>query len=158
MADDGNPLTSLALNPLPVKDPKGGALSVTRATGIGAALIAVLTAFNGSWNTIFGESTPTWAKPAVLMVVIAAWAWVAAADLLGRGYVAAHRAIAKGGTQVLALPGLKATDLKGADQDCFVTGARLDPDKPDDPEFLVMKGDGTAAWVPHGDLNFYASI
>jgi hypothetical protein len=147
-----------ALDPLPLKDPKGGALSVTRATGIGAAIVAVLTAVNGTWNTIFGSSTPTWAKPVVMMVVIGAWALVAAADLLGRAYVAAHRAVAKGGTRVIPVQSIPAKYEKGTDQDCLVAAARLDPDKPDDPDFLVLKADGEAAWVPHGDLKFTLTV
>jgi hypothetical protein len=144
----------LALNPFPLKDPEGGALSLTRLSGIGAAIVALLTTVNGSWDTIFGSDTPTWAKPVFLMVVVGAWATIAAADILGRGYVAGHKALAAGGTQTIPLARLKATYEKGTDQKCAVAAARLDPAKPNDPEFLVIKADGTTAWVPHGDVNF----
>jgi hypothetical protein len=110
---------NLALNPLPLEDPKGGALSLTRVSGIAAAIVALLTSVNASWDAIFGASTPTWAKPVVLMVVIAAWAVIASSDLLARGYVKGHKVIAEAekeaataGTRVIPMPGLSAVDTQ----------------------------------------------
>ena len=149
-------MPDLALNPLPLKDPQGGTLSLTRASGIGAAIVALLTTINDSWNTIFGADTPSWAKPVFLMVVVGAWSAIAAADLLARGYKAGQQAAAKGGLQVIPMPPLEATDTRREDEACTVAGARFDPAKPGDPAFLVIKKEGTSEWVSHSDLKFKA--
>lgn len=147
-------MPNLALNPLPLKDPEGGALSLTRVSGIGAAIVALLTTVNGSWNTIFGADTPTWAKPVFLMVVVGAWAAIAVADILSRGYVAGQKAAAVGGLQVIPMPRMDAVDTRKRDQECVVAAARLDPAQRDDPAFLVIRLDGSSEWVPGSDLNF----
>ena len=117
-----------ALNPLPLKDADGGALNLTRVTGLGAALVAVLTTINGAWETIFGTTTPDWAKPVVIMSVIAAFAVVAAADILGRGYVAGRR----GG--VIPLPdGLLAGYTPGTDQRVHVVAVVIGVLNPTSP-------------------------
>jgi hypothetical protein len=103
-------MPDLALNPLPLQNPEGGALNLTRLSGIGGAIVALLTTVNGSWNAIFGAHTPNWAKPVFLAVVVIAWAAIACADLLGRGYVAAHRALAA--AQIIPLAGIRATYTK----------------------------------------------
>jgi hypothetical protein len=143
-----------ALNPLPLQDNQGGALNLTRVTGIGAALVTVLTTFNGAWTTIFGADTPRWAKPVVIMAVIGTFAVVAAADILGRGYAAAA---GKRARSVFLLPkGVSATYLPGEDQK--VTLAAVRPGSPEedgkDARFLIVKSDESTAWIGSDDLKF----
>ncbi len=138
-----------ALNPLPLKNADGGALNLTRFTGLGAALVAVLTTFNGAWNTIFGATTPNWAKPVVIISVIATFALVAAADILGRSYAAGRRGA------VIALPdGLAARYTSGTDQRVHVAAVRYPSDQPGDAEFLVLKNDNSTSWVSTDELDF----
>src|SRR4051794_33669405 len=114
--------TAPALNPLPLKENEGGALNLTRFTGIAAFLVALFTTINGAWNTIFGKHAPTWAKPVVMIAAGAIFAVVAAADMLARGYRAGHR------DKFVALPKLiPAKDDRGTDQDCVIVGIRVDP-------------------------------
>jgi hypothetical protein len=141
-----------ALNPFPLKENEGGALNLTRFAGIGAALVAVLTTVNGSWKAIFGGSAPNWAKPAVLMVVIGAWALIAVADILGRGYAAARR------YKFMALPRtIPATDVRGKDEDCEIIGVRVDPDDEEQLGYLVVKASKTPEWVPGASIEFRES-
>jgi hypothetical protein len=143
------PDTNTALNPLPLADNDGGALNLTRVTGLGAALVAVLTTFNGSWKTIFGASAPDWAKPVVIMSVIAAFAVVAAADILGRGYAAGRRG------DIIPMPeGLTAVYTPGPNQDVSVSAVRFRKTEDDDSEFLVVKDDNTAIWAGRDELDF----
>lgn len=136
-----------AINPLPLKDNEGGALNLTRVTGLGAALVAVLTTFNGAWETIFGESTPDWAKPVVIISVIGAFAVVAAADILGRGYVAGQRG------DVFRLPaGLTATYTLGKDEEVALAGVQYGRANDENAQFLVVKADKSTAWVHSDDL------
>lgn len=149
MASDNVNLTP-ALNPLPLKDNQGGALNLTRITGLGAALVAVLITFNGAWTTIFGAETPRWAKPVVIMAVIATFAIVAAADILARGYTAGQTK--RAGPTIFQLPkGLRATYLVGPDQEVALTAVR---ERPEDLQFLIVMDDKTTAWVAPGDLRF----
>ena len=138
-----------ALNPLPLKDADGGALNLTRFTGLGAALVAVLTSFNGAWNTIFGTTTPDWAKPVVIMSVIATFAIVAAADILGRAYAAGLR----GG--VIPLPdGLVAAYTPGTDQRVSVVAVRYRSTETDNAQFLIVKKDNSVLWAGNDKLDF----
>lgn len=58
-------ISNLALNPLPLKDRGGGAFSLTRVSGIGAAIAGLLTAINPAWNAIFAKNTPIWGQAGV---------------------------------------------------------------------------------------------
>jgi hypothetical protein len=134
-----------ALNPLPLSDNEGGALNLTRVTGLGAALVAVLTAFNGSWDAIFGENTPTWAKPVVIIAVIAAFAVVSAADILARGYAAGRRA------ELVPMPdGLSGTLYEGGNKrspEVAIVAARYSAAEDGKAQFLVVKADKSTEWV-----------
>ena len=81
MSTSTDGVSNLALNPPPLKDRGGGAFSLTRVPGIGAAIAGLLTAVNPAWNTIFAKGTPLWAKPVFMTVVVVAWAIVASADV-----------------------------------------------------------------------------
>jgi hypothetical protein len=138
-----------ALNPLPLKDSGGGALNLTRFTGLGTALVVVLTTFNKAWETIFGKTTPEWAKPVVIMAVIATFAVVAAADILGRAYAAGSR-----GAMIPMPPGLVAAYTPGTDRRVSVVAVRYRSTAPDDSEFLLVPDDGTMIWASRGDIDF----
>jgi hypothetical protein len=138
-----------ALNPLPLKDSNGGALNLTRFTGLGAALVTVLTTFNKSFVTIFGKATSDWVKPAVIMSVIATFAVVAAADILGRAYVAGRRG------ELVRLPeGLVAAYTPKTDERVSVVAVRYRRTQPDDSEFLVIKEDKSTLWATSDELDF----
>lgn len=138
-----------ALNPLPLKDSNGGTLNLTRFTGLGAALVAVLTTFNKSWNAIFGKTAPEWAKPVVVMSVIATFAVVAAADILGRAYTAGRR-----GALIRMPDGLVAAYTPGTDQRVSVVAVRYRSAKPDECEFLIVKQDDSVEWATTDQLDF----
>ena len=138
-----------ALNPLPLQDNDGGALNLTRVTGLGAALVTVLTAFNGVWDTIFGTETPNWAKPVVIISVIATFAVVAAADILSRGYTAGQR-----GSLIPMPDGLTATYRPGTDQKVAIAAVRFKRTEDDAGEFLVVKEDNSTVWADRDDLDF----
>ena len=136
-------------NPLPVEDAKGGALNLTRFSGIGAALVLVATTFNESWDTIFGEETPNWAKPVVIIAVIAAFVVIAAADILARGYAAGQRA------EIIPMPdGLKAVLTPGRDETVRVAAVRFRRTEDHSSEFLIVKEDESTMWVGREDLEF----
>lgn len=138
-----------AANPLPLQDAKGGAFNLTRVTGLGAALVAVLTTFNGAWDTIFGKSTPQWAKPVVIISVIGAFAVVAAADILARGYAAGRRG------DIIPMPnGLTATYTPGTDQEVGVAAVRFRRTEDDNSEFLIVKDDKSTMWAGPDQLDF----
>jgi hypothetical protein len=138
-----------ALNPLPLAENDGGALNLTRLTGLGAALVAVLTAIDGVWDTIFGAEAPTWAKPVVMISAIAAFSVVAAADILARGYTAGRRG------DIIPMPdGLTATYTPGRDQQVRVAAVRFRRTEDDDSEFLIVKDDKTTSWASKDELAF----
>lgn len=142
--------TTPALNPLPLEDNQGGALNLTRVTGLGAALVVVLTTFNGSWDTIFGTNAPDWAKPVVVVSVIGAFAVVAAADILGRGNAAGRR-----GAMIPMPEGLNAAYEPGTDQEVVVVAAaRFRSTEDDNAEFLIVKDDHSTTWASRDELSF----
>ena len=138
-----------AVNPLPLSDNEGGALNLTRVTGLGAALVTVLTAFNGSWDAIFGKQAPTWAKPVVFIAVIATFAVVAAADILARGYAAGRRG------ELVPMPdGLVGTiDQRGANPKVAIVAARFCATEDGKAEYLVVKEDKSTAWIASDKLD-----
>jgi hypothetical protein len=138
-----------ALNPFPLKENEGGALNLTRFAGIGAAIVVLLTTVNDSWTAIFGEHAPTWARPVVFVAVIGAWAFIAAADMLARGYAAGHR------DKFVALASIiPARDDRGDDTNCEVVGIRVAEDDSDLLEYLVLKDGKTPEWVPGANIKF----
>jgi hypothetical protein len=138
------------LNPLPVDDPKGGALNLTRLTGLGAALVAFLTAFDGIWNRLFGEHAPGWARPVVIVALIATFSVVAAADIIARGYAAGRRG------DVIPMPeGLTATYITGGKaREVVVAAVRFRRAEDDSSEFLIVKRDASTVWVGRDKLDF----
>jgi hypothetical protein len=140
-----------ALNPWPLKDPQGGALSLTRVTGFGAAVVAVLTTVNKAWDRIFDPTAPHWAKPVVMISVIGGFALVAVADILARGYAAGRRG------DIIPMPdGLAATyDVKGSrDLEVQVVAVRFRRTEKDSSEFLIVKPDKSTTWAGRGELDF----
>jgi hypothetical protein len=140
------------INPLPTeKDPDGGALNLTRFSGVGAALVAVLAAFEDSWDKIFGAATPEWSRPVAVIAIIASWSLIAASDILGRGYAAGRR------EEIIAMPeGLEATlDQPGGAQPkkVSVAGVRFNRKVSGDADFLVVNSDGKFDWATREELN-----
>lgn len=145
-------------NPLPVADADGGALNLTRITGLGAALVAVLTTVEKSWHAIFGDDAPGWAKPVVMISVIAVFAVVAAADILARAYVAGRRG------DIIPLPeGLEAMwDMPAKpvgqrDPVVRVVAVRFRRAETEDSEFLIVEDDKSTHWVGRNELGFTPS-
>jgi hypothetical protein len=85
------------------------------------------------------------------MAVVAAWAVVAAADILGRAYARTRTA-----PSIIPMPTvLHARDTRRADEDCVVAAVRVDATQPDDPTFLVVKADGAPPeWLQRNELSF----
>jgi hypothetical protein len=147
----------LDVNPLPVPDANGGALNLTRFTGLGVALVGLLTTIEKSWKAIFGADAPDWAKPVVMISAIAAFAVVAAADILSRGYAAGRRgdmiAMPEGLTATWDKPGKRAGHQ---DPVVSVVGVRFRRAEEEDSEFLIVEEDKSTHWVGGGELGFAA--
>jgi hypothetical protein len=144
-------MANLAGNPLPLDDNEGGALNLTRVTGLGAALVVVLTAFEDKWDVILGDRPPGWARSVVIVGVIAAFAIVAAADMLARGYAAGRRG------ELVPMPdGVTGTiDVPtGPNPPVAIVAARFHATEDGKAEFLVVKEDKSTAWIASGKVNF----
>jgi hypothetical protein len=117
---------------------------------LGAALVAFLTAFDGIWNRLFGEHAPHWARPVVIIALLAVFAVVAAADILARGYAAGRRG------EIIAMPaGLTATyETPEPTEDVVVSAVRFRRAEEDSSEFLIVKEDDSTSWVGRDELDF----
>ena len=144
----------------PFRDPKedtikSGTLRLTWGSGFAAFVAAAATVYNDTFESIFGDSLAPeqfgWIKAAVLIAVILAFALIAVADIVSRGYVSAQQgaATSHSGTQVVAAPrGLNATLTDGLDRSGYMIAAiRYRHSQPDEPEYLVVKVGENPEWV-----------
>jgi hypothetical protein len=133
----------------------GDTLNVTKGAGLAAVIVALVTGINPLFDEIFGDDATPWVKAGIIMTVIGAWALIAAADALARGYASGQAASAPK-TEIATLPrGLRATYERGRDVTGWrVAAIKLDVADPDKPQFLIVKADEDAKWAPVEDLRF----
>jgi len=131
-------------------------LNLTLGSGFAAFLATAITVFNDSFKAIFGEDLSgaelARYKVTVLVAVIAAFALIAVADLLARGWTTASRTRADAQVahyMIAAAPSnLKAKKTEGVDLGGFTVAAlRLKPSQPDAVEYLLVKTGAAPEWV-----------
>ena len=98
-------------NPLPTSTEAGdeqqitgGALNITKGTFLAAVVSELLISVNGVFEKIFGENSPTWVKPAVMITLLAIWGVIATADVLARGYAHGQARAASSAGEIVPLP------------------------------------------------------
>lgn len=125
-------------------------LRITWLSAIAAGVVAAAALFTDDFfDELLGGEAPAGARAAVFITVVVAWAAIAVADILARGYASAHpAAIAP------VPPGLpKATWTKGTDESGFrVAAVRMTSS--DDAEYLILKSGHAPRWVPGVELSF----
>lgn len=143
----------MAIDPAPIRDPandviKAGTTKIASLSAIVGGLAGLDVAFSDDLVNIFGDTPPTAGiKATILVALIAAWALIAAADLITRGIATAASqaklAIAPAGMEV------RRTDQEGttAERHWIVVAAEFDPTKPESAKLLVVKSGEQPAWV-----------
>jgi hypothetical protein len=129
---------------------KSGALRTTVGTGVGAVVVAIGTAINPVFDAVVGKDAPSWVKAIILIAAIMAWAVIAAADALARGYAAGRAA-----PQVTPAPaGLSAKYIPGRnDPEYRVAAFELTPGS-DALRCLVTRTREAPSWKDAKDLEF----
>lgn len=140
---------------------KARTLNLTLGSGFAAFIASGVTVFNGSFKAIFGKNLSAnqlaHTKTTVLVAVIAAFALIAAADLIARAWATAssepNKAIAEHYVVAAAPSGLRATKIRDEDESGFTVAAvRFKPADPDAVEYLLVKSGSAPGWVAGKDL------
>lgn len=130
------------------------ATNLTMGSGILALLAVVGTAVTPVFDTVFPAGASSGIRAAVLIAIFAAWAVVAAADLITRAIVK----VATSQTQWVISPVDLATTVKrleGADDPGWTVAAvRFQLSSPDKTSYLLVKAGKTPAWVEHENVEF----
>lgn len=139
---------------------KAPATNLTVGSGITAFLAAAVTAYNKTFEAIFGKHATEVTRREVLTVIILAFAAVAVADLLSRAITAAAH---ERGTAMVAaagvgqsgvtplFPGLPATLTTGVDEPGYLAVA-MRSDAEGHQEYLVIKAGKKPKWVGQDGL------
>ena len=135
-----------------------GSLNLTLASGLVAAIATILNAFPGMITKIFGGTTPSDAvRAAIFLGIFAAFAVIAAADILARGYASGR----KSGPIITAVPhGLKVSRpaLVAADENNWtVSAVEVTPSATGGPasmRYFVTKAGKDPAWLEEKDIKF----
>lgn len=125
-------------------------LRITWLSAVAAGVVAAAALFTDDFfDELLGGEAPAGARAAVFITVVVAWAAIAVADILARGYASAHPAAI-----ATVPPGLpKATWTKGKDEAGFrVAAVRMTSS--DDAEYLILKSGHAPRWVSGADLTF----
>lgn len=152
-----------AATPEAIKSP---ATALTLGSAGAASLATLATVYNETFHSIFGDSAGASIKAAVLIAVIAAWALIAVADIVGRAIAkaATERAAGlKAAAEVTAsatstpstviLPTtLAAKNLDGADETGFLAVATRIVDGKN--EVMLIKDACTPVWVRYDKVEF----
>ena len=141
------------LDPQPDDAVRAGTMNLTLASGFVAAIGIVLNAIPGFTKAILGDGVTPGLRTAIFIAIIAAFAVIAAADILARGYAAAHtpKHAMPLGTPVYA----EREDIDDRADWAAVAVRETAPTNGDGTvglEFLVAKRDRHAAWVPQDKL------
>jgi hypothetical protein len=126
---------------------QSNALNLTRFSGIGAAIVVLLDAINPAIDQLMGGTATPTIRAVIFVAAIAAWAAIAVADILARGYVHAHNrtALATFGREI------PATLTDGGLQDGWravalsIEGNQLG-------QILVTRNDASPKWVDQDKL------
>jgi hypothetical protein len=146
---------------------KSPATTLTLGSAGAATIATLVTVFNESFDSIFGEGAGANIKAAVLIAIIAAWAIVAAADIVGRAVAKAateHAAGRKAAAEVAAaatpswsiMPtALAAKNLDGRDETGFLAVATRTVDGVE--QVMLIKAATRPIWVPYEKVEFPGS-
>jgi hypothetical protein len=125
------------------------ALRLTTFSAVAALVVAGGSLFTDKWfDQLLGDNASASTRASVFIAVVGAWALIAVADVLARGYATAH------GSRIVTAPaGLPmATRTKGTAVSGFTVAAiRVDGDG---DSYLLVKAGQQPAWVPGGELAF----
>ncbi len=130
---------------------KAGELRLTKASAIGAALVALAAAIEPVFEAILGGDPEPGHKVAIFVAAIGAWALVASADMISRSHATAH-------TQPQVAPiqqALTVTYTKGHDETGYaVVAVRTVSEDPAGAQFLIVKAGKPPVWASQDDLRF----
>lgn len=140
---------------------KSPATNLTLGTAGAATIATLVAAFNDSFDAIFGDTAGPSIKAAVLIAVIAAWAFVAVADMLSRAIAKAATETARGAelaarasSDLVLMPtAVSATRLKGPDEPGFLAAALRSGDDGAELVMLVRAGK-PPEWVERTEVEF----
>lgn len=140
---------------------KSPTMTLTLGTAGAATIATLVAAFNDSFNAIFGQAAGPDIKAAVLIAVIAAWAFIAVADIFSRAIAKAAtetalgaELAAKASANVVLMPtALSAKRLKGPDEPGFLVAALRSGDDGADLVMLVKEGK-PPEWVERDEVEF----
>lgn len=127
-----------------------GSLRITWLSAIAAGVVAAAALFTDSFfDELLGSDASPANRAAVFITVIAAWALIAVADVLARGYASAR------GVRVVTPPtGLPpATWTSGPHEPGFSIAA-IRVTSAADPDYLIVKPGHPPRWVPGAELSF----
>lgn len=122
------------------------ALRTTVGTAVGGVIVAIGTSINPVFDAVVGKNAPAWVKAMILVAAVAAWAIVAAADLMARGRAAAAQM-----PQILAAPeNLRAkVGAVGADPVYQIAAYKFTPATAT-VEYLAVKAGEPPSWKSAG--------
>jgi hypothetical protein len=135
---------------------KSGALRLTWVSGAIGGIGALVTIFNEQFINVFGDNASDGIKASVLIAIIAAWALIAVADILGRSITTSARLRQALDKPIAAPKGMRVTLTKGTDSEGWAVAAIRSADGGDDSklEFLVAKAGQTPQWVKQEGVDF----
>lgn len=128
---------------------KSDSLALTRYAGVGAAILVVLNAINPAADKLLGGHPSAAVRVSLFIAIIAAWALIAATDILARAYATAHVTEpppSVGYTIAPLAPPLRAVSVEGRDSAGFLAVAvRFKGDE--DLEFMLVKPGQAPIWL-----------
>jgi hypothetical protein len=137
------------------------ATALTIGSAIAALIATVVVAVEASFEAVFGEDANSGVKAAVLIAIVAAWALIAAADIVGRAIAKAaaervggeERAAAASAFSVSALPTpVAVAQIDGVDSPGFLAVASRVV-AGEDQVLLVKAGTGSV-WIARDRVRF----
>lgn len=130
---------------------QAGATNLTIGSGFAAAIAAAITLFNDSFRSIFGDGASANAKASVLIAVVAAWTFIAVADLIARAITKA--AFDARGEPLAPLPtAIAAKKTKGTDQTGFAAAA-IRISAAGETSFLLVKKGQAPEWLKADEVD-----
>ena len=143
---------------------KSGALRLTWVSGAIGGIAAIVTVFNEEFVHLFGEHASDGIKASILIAIIAAWAIIAVADLLGRSITTSARLRLKA-NELLSAPkdelitapkGMRVKLTDGVDSEHWTVAAIRTSNGGGTAglEFLVAKAGQEPQWVKQKGLVF----
>jgi hypothetical protein len=131
---------------------KSGALRLTWVSGAIGGIAAILTALNEHLINFFGDDLTDEIKANILIVIIAAWALIAVADLFTRAIATAARQKAPQPPLVPAPSGMRVKLIEGPDSPGWLVAAIRGGNGAGDAELLIAKSGEAPKWVSRDEV------